>query len=180
MLTGAIAAEGPEDVVKASVPRLGDGLLQFAIPASLSPKVADDYFTLSTDFPGFHEPDNSGTRVRSVFVIVRTRPEFGTLALNILNGQKANLKEIPAQAGCRAFTETVPGKNTSLIYFLFDDEHGNPVVVTNPGGWSASYHWEHAFKEGYEIKAEVSKKYGTDFRRLDKELVTLVDSLIRR
>ncbi|RXZ36724.1 hypothetical protein D9O50_09615 [Oxalobacteraceae bacterium CAVE-383] len=180
LMMSAVAVGEPDKVIMASVPKLGGGSLEFAIPAAFRPKVSENFFTLTADLPGFPDADYSGTRARSLFLIVRTRPKFGTLAFDILNGLKANLKEMPEQNGCRVFIETVPGKNTSIIYFLFNDERGNPVVVTDPGEWSGSYHWEHAYTEGYEIKAEVNKKYGTEFQKVDKKIVNFVNSIMRR
>lgn len=179
-MIGGVAHGEPGEVINASVPKLGGGSLEFAIPAELRPKVTREYFTLTTDLPGFPDADNSGTRARSIFLIVRTRPKFGTLALDILNGRKANLKEVPSQYGCRVFVETVPGVSTPTVHYLFNDEHGNPVAVSDPGEWSHSYGWEHAYDEGYEIKAVVNKKYGTDFPRIDRKIMNFVSSLMRR
>jgi hypothetical protein len=180
LIMSAVAGGEPAKVIMASVPKLGGGSLEFAIPAAFRPKVSEHFFTLTADLPGFPDADHSGTRAQSLFLIVRTRPKFGTLALDILNGRKANLKEMPAQNGCRVFIETVPGKSTSIIHFLFNDERGNPVLVTDPGDRIGFFHWAHVYTEGYEIKAEVNKKYGTEFQQIDKKIVHFVNSMMRR
>lgn len=180
VVMSGITLGASSDTIDASVPRLGGGNIEFAIPSALRPTVGLDFFTLSTDFPGFPHPDYSGTQARSVFLIVRTRPPYGTLATDILSGRHANLKELPEQDGYRVFIEHVPRETVTIRHYLFYDEHHNPVVVSDPGEWSRSYGLEHAFGEGYEIKAVINKEYGVDFKKIDKDTMNFVVSMIRR
>lgn len=179
-----MASEGANsesgECVTASVPLLGGGSLQFSIPKQMIPKIVDNFFTVTTDFPGFGEQENLGTRARSVFLIVQTRPKSSTLALDVVNGSKANLRELPMQGGYRVFIEPMRSTGVVKTYFLFKDVHGNLVVVTDPGSWSRSYSWEHSYPEGYEIRAEIDKRYGDDFRSIDERIENLVNSMMQR
>lgn len=90
-------------------------------------------------------------------------------------------REVKGREGYRVF-DTPVGKGESQVIertTVFNAEDGHMVIVVDPGDWSYDYVFNEILPNSLGVQASVRKKFGNNYREIDRKIDVLVRSLIR-
>lgn len=155
----------------------------FSVPSKQVNAVLPHGFTFSSTVPGLVRIAGAPKQVATdpAFIVVTEAVTHQAENQRRMIEEKLLAGEVKGREGYRIFDESV-GKGKSQVITrtsVFSAVDGHMVVVRDPGDWSYDYMFDEIWPDDIEVKANVRKKSGDNFKEIDQRINSLVSSLIR-
>jgi hypothetical protein len=155
----------------------------FGVPSNQLHTVFPHGFTFFATIPGLMPipgaPKQGGTD--PAYIVVTEAITHKAENRRRMIEEKLLAGKVKGHEGYRVIDEVV-GKGESQVITrtsVFNAADGHMVVVSDPGDWSYDYVFDEIWPNDIEVKANVRKKFGDNFKEIDKRINSLVRSLIR-
>lgn len=158
----------------------------FLVPPEFAPVIASAVFVVHFQYPSkTPRPDEGKIPQQDVIrVVVRCVERRGMRSDRALDEieSKKNYKSKPHFIGRRndldVYQYDYGGESRKAIgtMMVYKDKDAHPVVVEDPGEWSKGYDVARSYNDHIELRYQIDKRLGTDFKAIDEIVLEVVKS----